>query len=73
MLQPVMMVPSRGLERGADLEPREGRDGVLARAPGGADQIDAGTAIVDQSRPMMPSSSAMNWPRTRRAVSITSA
>ena len=54
-----------GFERGADLESGVRRDGAFAgpRAPrrrGG------------QSRSMMPSSSAMNWPRTRSAVSITS-
>ena len=40
MLQPVMTVPSAGLERGADLEVRERGVGVLARAARGGDQID---------------------------------
>ena len=55
-----------GLERGADLETGEIGDRVLTRARARP------RTQLRQSRPMMPSSSAMNCPFTCCAVSITS-
>ena len=56
-----------GLERGADLEAASSRRRARSRAARARDATSAA-----QSRPMMPSSSAMNCPRTRCVVSITS-
>src|SRR5476651_2221303 len=43
--------PVAGLERRADLEMREGRVRVLARAARGADQVDLAAAIAHAARP----------------------
>ena len=62
-----------GLDRRADLEAGEIGDRVFARGARRGDQPVPELHGVDgQSRPMMPSSSAMNCPLTCCAVSITS-
>ena len=43
-----------GFERGADLEVRERRIGVLAGAPGGGDQIDVAAAVAQAARAEPP-------------------
>ncbi len=73
MLQPVMTVPSAASSAAPTLKFENAALGVLPRAPRRACDADADVRRLEpQRRPMTPSSSAMNEPRTRRAVSITS-